>query len=199
MKPGDSYGNVEYENLAQSQNSLPGPKQRSHSRIIPFGAGCVTTLIFAAMLLAIKHAVSALGSPISPAEIEAEEWNYCGRSSLTAKARGCVMEPLFYGWMPPQCVFPELTSAHPVFEDRKFYKDRNMTMELAPEQLWAGEEIMVYTHRYHGEHCLFQWRKLQYAMDHRMEFLDNKTISLHHTTHCADQLSVGCEGPQDVN
>ena len=33
--------------------------------------------------------------------------------------------------------------------------------------------------RYHGAHCLFQWRKLQYAVTNRMDFLDNKTVSMH--------------------
>jgi hypothetical protein len=46
---------------------------------------------------------------------------------------------------------------------------------------------------YHDEHCLFQWRKLEYAVDNRMDFIDNKTISMKHSKHCADQLSVTCE------
>ncbi len=52
--------------------------------------------------------------------------------------------------------------------------------------------------RYHTEHCLYQWRKLQYAMDHHTEFIDNKTISQSHENHCANQLSVRCEDPTDV-
>jgi hypothetical protein len=53
--------------------------------------------------------------------------------------------------------------------------------------------------RYHGEHCLFQWRKLQYAMHYRKEFLDNKTVSLRHSRHCADELSSWFEGPNDAS
>jgi hypothetical protein len=49
------------------------------------------------------------------------------------------------------------------------------------------------SYSYHDEHCLFQWRKLQYAMTNRMDFIDNKTMSMHHTTHCADQLTQSCE------
>ncbi|KAK3315705.1 hypothetical protein B0H66DRAFT_518300 [Apodospora peruviana] len=138
--------------------------------------------------------------PKTADEIEAEEWNHCGRSSKVAMERGCVMEPLFYGWMPPQCVFQELSYAYPVFEDREWFSDENLTVPIAsPEKLWKGEFVKIYTHKYHGEHCLFQWRKLQYAIHHRKEFLDNKTVSLHHENHCADQLSAGCERPLDRN
>lgn len=55
-----------------------------------------------------------------------EEWNHCGRSSSEAARRGCVMEPLFYGWMPRQCVYQELTDLYPVFEDRKWYFEQDM-------------------------------------------------------------------------
>jgi hypothetical protein len=47
------------------------------------------------------------------------------------------------------------------------------------------------SNRYHSEHCLFQWRKLQYGMHNRVEFLDNKTVSLGNSGHRADQLSGG--------
>ena len=46
---------------------------------------------------------------------------------------------------------------------------------------------------YHDEHCLFLWRKLHYATTNRMEWIDNKTVSVGHSKHCADQLSVSCE------
>jgi hypothetical protein len=61
------------------------------------------------------------------------------------------------------------------------------------------EARVNYDCRYHAEHCLFQWRKLQFAMHNRMEFVDNKTVSLHHSGHCADELSVWSEGANDAN
>lgn len=62
----------------------------------------------------------------SPRNALDEEWNHCGRSSTEAMRRGCVMEPLFYGWMPRQCVYQELTDRYPVFEDRKWYLEQDM-------------------------------------------------------------------------
>ena len=35
-------------------------------------------------------------------------------------------------------------------------------------------------------------------MDHRKEFVDNKTVSYSHENHCADQLSERCEDPTDI-
>jgi hypothetical protein len=63
-----------------------------------------------------------------------EEWNHCGRSSAEAVRRGCVMEPLFYGWMPSQCVYQELSDRYPVFEDRKWFLEQDMVVcnELFP-------------------------------------------------------------------
>ncbi|KAI1815967.1 hypothetical protein GGS20DRAFT_275836 [Poronia punctata] len=170
---------------------LPGGRPPTKKwNTLSFTVGCTTSLVIGIVFLFIHSAVS---TPKTTEEIEAEDWNYCGRSSEAARERGCVMEPMFYGWMPAKCVFRELTDSLPVFEDRTYYRDLNMTEKLRPEQLWAGEYNIVYTPKYHDEHCLFQWRKLQYAMTNRMDFVDNKTMSMHHTTHCADQLSESCE------
>jgi hypothetical protein len=70
---------------------------------------------------------------------------------------------------------------------------------VAPASLWNGSHIKIYTHVYHDQHCLFQWRKLMYAMDHNQPYIDNKTISFHHSGHCADQLQGGREGEDAVN
>ncbi|KAI1122118.1 hypothetical protein F5Y10DRAFT_81771 [Nemania abortiva] len=185
-------GNSEYEPLPNDAGAEVPPTRRRKEQwnILSFSIGCATAFALSAIFLTLRGVLSV---PKTAAEIEAEEWNYCGRSSDIARARGCKMEPMFYGWMPAKCVFDELTQSLPIFEDRKYYSDRNMTQELLPEQLWAGEYKLAYTSRYHDEHCLFQWRKLQYAMANRMDFVDNKTMSLGHTNHCADQLSESCE------
>lgn len=149
MKPSNEpHKHVEYESLpASPDGSWARPKLRGkHASLVSFAAGClVTALLTAVAMLIVRH--SELMAAKSAAEIEAEDWNYCGRSSTVAMERGCVMEPLFYGWFPPQCVYPELTAQFPVFEDRTFYADINMTRELRPEQLWAGEFAKIYTKR----------------------------------------------------
>lgn len=140
----EPYKKVAYEPLASSTVSIPSSPPHWRSKLLHFGAGGLTTLLIALAVFAIQRVAFA---PATTAEIEAEAWNYCGRSSVVARERGCVMEPLFYGWMPPACVFPELTAAHPVFEDRPWYRDKNMTIALRPEELWAGAHTMIYTPR----------------------------------------------------
>ena len=134
-----------------SSPSPDRPPRRQHSAkywiSLGFCAGSFAILCLLAVTFAFKLALFSPRPPKSAAEIEAEDWNYCGRSSRLAKQKGCVMEPLFYGWMPPQCVYQELTKALPVFEDRKYYLDINMTQEVHPSQLWAGEHAKVYTRR----------------------------------------------------
>jgi hypothetical protein len=57
------------------------------------------------------------------------------------------MEPLFYGWMPPQCSWKDFSDQWPVFEDRAWYSDKNMTVPIPPEDLWAGRHVHIYTNR----------------------------------------------------
>ena len=140
----EPYKEIAYEPLADSTSRLAPPRRQWRSKLLHFGAGGLTTLLLALAALAVQKVALA---PPTTATIEAGAWNHCGRSSAAARERGCVMEPLFYGWMPPACVFPELTAAHPVFEDRPWYRDRNMTVPLAPEELWAGAHTIIYTPR----------------------------------------------------
>jgi hypothetical protein len=142
MKPAkDKFKGVEYSALGEE----PTNTYRKHWSILSFGTGCATTVIIGAILLSAYWSLSVpTPETKTAAELEAAEWNYCGRSSKTAMARGCVMEPLFYGWMPPQCVYRNLSDTLPVFEDRTYWSDMNRTNVVTPEDLWAGKHILVY-------------------------------------------------------
>ncbi|OIW26396.1 hypothetical protein CONLIGDRAFT_634673 [Coniochaeta ligniaria NRRL 30616] len=52
---------------------------------------------------------------------------------------------MFYGFMPSRCVFPELSNQFPVFEDRPYYSDENMTQLVTSNELWDGKHSVVYT------------------------------------------------------
>ncbi|KAI2472136.1 hypothetical protein F4781DRAFT_30522 [Annulohypoxylon bovei var. microspora] len=191
----ERFQGVKYDQLQDPNASPRSRAQALRSKIWPFAAGIITALV-AFLIFQIAYS-SSFSKTKTPQEIEAEEWNHCGRSSAVAMSRGCLMEPNFYGWFPSRCVFPELTEKYPVFEDRDWYSDVNLTQEISAKDLWEGKNAKVYTKRMHGEHCMFQWRKLRYGMENQKEFLDTKTFSAHHAKHCADQLSERCEGVQD--
>jgi hypothetical protein len=122
---------------------LKRPIQRiKHCSVLSFGIGCLTTVLLVVVAFLVHRSTSV---PKTAEQLENEDWNYCGRSVESARARGCVMEPLFYGFMPRQCHYPELSSQFPVFEDRPYYSDENMTQLVTPEELWDGKHSVVWT------------------------------------------------------
>lgn len=117
-------------------------QRRRHFSILSFSTGCLTAIVLVAVAFLLRRVLLA---PKTAEQLEAESWNDCGRSVEAAKAKGCVMEPMFYGFMPSRCVFPELTRQSPVFEDRPYYSDENMTQLVTAEELWNGRYSVVYT------------------------------------------------------
>lgn len=70
-----------------------------------------------------------------------------------------------------------------------------MTQLLSKPQLESGEFLDLWTNRagYHTQHCLFLYRKLAYAVQNKVAWVDNKTLSVHHAYHCVDQLNASSE------
>ena len=136
---GDSSIDTSDNTLRQLKSSL---QRRKHFNALSFSTGCLATFLVVGIALVARRTLFA---PKTAEQLEAEEWNYCGRSVETAKARGCIMEPMFYGFLPPQCVYPELTKQFPIFEDRPYYSDENMTQLVTQEELWNGKHSVVYT------------------------------------------------------
>ncbi|KAI1764014.1 hypothetical protein GGR53DRAFT_336298 [Hypoxylon sp. FL1150] len=191
----ERFQDVKYAQLGRPDSPSRSRMEILRSKILSFATGIIATL---AIVLLVRLATPSPTTQTKTAqEIEDEEWNHCGRSSAVAMSRGCLMEPNFYGWFPARCVFTELSEKYPVFDDRTWYSDANLTQEIPSKDLWEGKHVKIYTKRMHGEHCLFQWRKLRYGMENEKEFLDTKTFSGHHAKHCADQLSERCEGADD--
>ena len=157
-----SYEDSQYESVPNSsEDSLHIPRSRSRRwHLLPFLAGVIAASSVALAILVVhsairtpstitKHETHTDQSQKTAADIDAEVerlgWNYCGESSAEAIERGCSMEPLFYGWFPSQCVYQELTDKFPVFEDRTYYSDWNLTERVLPEDLWTGKFATVYT------------------------------------------------------
>ncbi|KAI4870512.1 hypothetical protein F4820DRAFT_455310 [Hypoxylon rubiginosum] len=191
----ERFQDIKYDQLENPSSPSRSRIEVLRSKLWPFATGVITTLFIFLLVLLVRPSLTTQTK--TSQEIEDEDWNHCGRSSAVAMARDCLMEPNFYGFFPSRCVFPELTEQYPVFDDRTWYSDVNLTQEIPTKDLWEGKHVKIYTKRMHGEHCLFQWRKLRYGMENEKEFLDTKTFSGHHAKHCADQLSERCEGAED--
>jgi hypothetical protein len=139
LSSGASRSSLGDDVLQRFQSDL---KRRKQFNLLSFSSGCLATILVAAIALAVGRTAF---NPKTAEQLEAEEWNDCGRSVEAAKARGCVMEPMFYGFMPPQCVFPELFKQFPIFEDRPYYSDENMTQLVTADEMWHGKHSVVYT------------------------------------------------------
>lgn len=131
----DTYNDVEYSGLDMR------PMRRKHLNVSSFSAGFAASILLTAIALFTYRTLSI---PKTAAEIEAEEWNYCGRSSVIAMERGCVMEPMFYGWMPPQCVYQELTDSLPIFEDRNYFRCVEK-FKLQHKNIWTDDSTVMRT------------------------------------------------------
>ncbi|KAH8806151.1 hypothetical protein F5884DRAFT_755695 [Xylogone sp. PMI_703] len=123
----------------------------------------------------------------------------CGTTSDEARARGCIMEPMVYGWMPKECYYGDLTSEYHPFEDRAWYTSDKYDELVTPEELWAGARENVYTHHYHTQHCFFLIRKLSRAVDRREPYLDHKSLEVPHLDHCARAISERFESTNSSN
>ena len=141
---------------------------------------------------------SILGAVVGSSRPLKKFWQHehiksCGRTSSEARARGCVLEPMIYGWIAPECQYPDVTKANDPWEDWQWYRDENMTQPLSREQLDRAEALDLWTNRagYHLQHCLFLYRKLMYAVDNKVQWIDRKTLAAHHAYHCIDQLGSG--------
>lgn len=144
----EAFKDVEYETLTdEDANITPSARRRWRWNLASFGVGCVLAALITSILFLTAK---SLHHPKTAEEIEAQEseWNYCGHSSREAMELGCVMDPPLNSWMPPQCYFHELTSSlPPIFENRQYFSDVNMTQEITVEQLYNGEFSSVYTMR----------------------------------------------------
>lgn len=141
----ERFQGIKYNQLGEHNDTPRSRKDDLRSKAWPFAAGLVTAIVIFILFQVVNSRSTA--SAKSPEEIEREEWNHCGRTSADAVARGCLMEPNFYGWFPSRCVFSELTDKYPVFEDRKWFVDVNLTQEISVTDLWEGKHAKIYTKR----------------------------------------------------
>lgn len=119
----------------------------------------------------------------------------CGNSPDEARRRGCIFEPQLTAWVAPECAFPEVASEYqdavgdmmaewPLFWDTKLSQP---VMSLDIPALQAGNYSVVYTpyQASHALHCLYCWRKVAYALEHGVDWMDARCHQFYHQRHCA--------------
>ncbi|KAI0425069.1 hypothetical protein F5Y09DRAFT_322659 [Xylaria sp. FL1042] len=119
----------------------------------------------------------------------------CGHTPTEARSAGCRFEPMMSAWVPEKCSFPELIEDNAgTFENWLFFADEKITQPITGKEL-EGVRVGNYTKIFsshgtaHDLHCLYAWQKLNLAVKRGAEFIDTKSRSLHHTTHCAKHIA----------
>ena len=150
----------------------------------------LTGLICFTATISIPFAVRKKDAPVE------NTWVDCGNNPTQARLRNCHFEPMMTAWIPDACYFPEPGDEYDPIEYYQWFSDRelqhliNGTDEL--EKLRAGNYTELYTPGtfHHQEHCLYAWRKLAIAAARKLPMVDSRTGELHHSTHCARDLTA---------
>jgi hypothetical protein len=173
-----------YQRLPEDFNAQTYPSTLASAKLSRWKL-FLTGFLLAAIIVSAGACI--IVTSIKSAKSETIDTLTCGTTNEEALVRGCIMEPMVYGWMPEPCYFPELSSQYAPFEDRDWYTSREYLEEekILPTDIWAGKYKNIFTRQYHGEHCLFLWRKLAMAVERRSEWLDHKTLNVDHVNHCS--------------
>lgn len=91
--------------------------------------------------------------------------------------------------IPADCYTPDPAAEYSPYEDRLWCYDEILTPPMRLELLRSGNDIKAWTKFFHDEHCLYASRKLALAVDRRLPLLDSKSMSLHHSNHCAKDMA----------
>ncbi|KAF2112276.1 hypothetical protein BDV96DRAFT_649081 [Lophiotrema nucula] len=146
-------------------------------------------------------------SPTSPSTPRSRSTN-CGNTTATAKAAGCLFDPLGYLWTPPECYDHVTVSefraflANPAlqFGAFPFFRTNDTADRISGEEELAERVgIKTYsTQQEHLAHCAYMLRRLERAREGKVRW-DGKG-GYAHVEHCSNALAerlVGGENPLD--
>ncbi|KAG9228255.1 hypothetical protein BJ875DRAFT_527822 [Amylocarpus encephaloides] len=132
--------------------------------------------------------------------IPPSEWGYCGNTTATAHAHGCVYDLIPGAWVPPACFDEELEDEFLALSEWQWFADINQTKEVSLKDLKAtgGPNLLYVSTPYHVQHCVFTWKKLHRAIIHQKP-IDTQIGRYGHTEHCAMALAANLSGPAEFH
>ncbi|KAH0422889.1 hypothetical protein CcaCcLH18_12541 [Colletotrichum camelliae] len=118
----------------------------------------------------------------------------CGRTPAEARQRGCIFEQQLGAWVPTTCAWSEIVDQFhditgDIYLEWEWFTDTDLTQKVPPSevsQLQSGNFSAIYTTypRAHDLHCLYCWRKVEYAIEHGIGWMDARCHQFWHTKHC---------------
>ncbi|KAK1977896.1 hypothetical protein LZ30DRAFT_600290 [Colletotrichum cereale] len=123
----------------------------------------------------------------------------CGSSPAEARERDCIFEQQLGAWVPAACAWPEvrdefLDVVGDMHTEWQWFWDKELTREVVAEeipQLQSGNYSAAYTTypQAHSLHCLYCWRKVEYAIEHGIGLVDARSHQFWHSKHCVTLLA----------
>ncbi|KAK2008851.1 hypothetical protein LZ32DRAFT_684397 [Colletotrichum eremochloae] len=123
----------------------------------------------------------------------------CGSSPTEARQLNCIFEQQLGAWVPSACAWPEvrdefLDVVGDMHAEWQWFWDKELTREVAVDEvprLQSGNFSIIYTTypQAHALHCLYCWRKVEYAIEHGIGLVDSRCHQFWHTKHCVTLLA----------
>lgn len=123
----------------------------------------------------------------------------CGSTPVEAKTRSCMFEQQLGAWVPQACAWKEIVDefldvAGDIYAEWSWYWDADLKREVnatSIPELQNGNFSVIYTTypRAHDLHCLYCWRKVEYALEHGVEWMDARCHQFWHTKHCVSLIA----------
>jgi hypothetical protein len=120
----------------------------------------------------------------------------CGNTSETAKAAGCLFDPLSYEWTAPKCYDYETVAEFRTFLAKTplqhgpypFFRSNNTADRVADEEEFSTRVGLrtFSTDEEHLIHCAFMLRRLERAREGHFKW--DRSGGYAHTAHCSNML-----------
>jgi hypothetical protein len=190
LRTEDDNGSIESMQPAQP----PQAKRTSLDRYTAAGIYLSIVLILSAICVIIgsllrashtQHTKWPLDRTGSPSEIFSE-WNDCGTNPVEAREKNCFFDLILSAWLYESCYDEDMMNRYLTRGKHRYWRDRNMTMEMAEDEARLGEYSAIWTDgEFHLQHCV-------YLMDMQVRSyvtgrpIEASIYQYEHSTHCVN-------------
>jgi len=111
---------------------------------------------------------------------------HCGDSFEEAQVRGCIFDLMSFRWIHPACFNRNESEAWlEAYGPWDWYLEKNNNESIVGPDVLQYQARAWTQHSYHVAHCLYFWKLLHLAAISG-SLVDDETIAMHHSDHCAE-------------
>jgi hypothetical protein len=141
-------------------------------------------------IILLSMAAGALAYAFTrPRGLPDSDWITCGHSVEEALAKNCQFDIMMNGWVPQECYHRNLSEEYIAqHQEFRFFADHLGYKELTLDDVRKGQFKTLFTTRnHHYAHCAYVW-ELQGIAIAGGPYIDEHSMNLEHTKHCAGLL-----------